>query len=103
MSVCICAFQYIIVFRELSINGIFISENAVLINVSCIIRKSQVAGCEGKKGIYQGSPKIQALNGGKGLESTRQWMKPEDPGPVMNSQLPVIKEKQPWELGIICL
>lgn len=56
-----------------------------------------------KKGIYQGSPKIQAQNGGKGLESTRQWMKPEDPGPVMNGQLPVVKEKQPWELGIICL
>lgn len=29
-------------------------------------------------------------------------MNPETPGPLNNDQLLVIKEKQPWELGIIC-
>lgn len=29
-------------------------------------------------------------------------MKPEAPYPLTNGQLLVMKEKQPWELGIIC-
>jgi len=46
-------------------------------------------------------PKSTSTNGGKGLESTEKWMKPGASGPHTNSQLVVIKEKQPWELSVI--
>lgn len=44
-----CAFQYIIVFIERTINGIFVSDNDFLINVSCIFGKPQLRLVKEKK------------------------------------------------------
>lgn len=60
VPVSICDFQYIIVCTELTVNETFISDEVVITNVNSNFRKPQPEGHYRKKGIYQGSPKVQA-------------------------------------------